>query len=241
MRSTALVGASLIVASAVWLGAQKQPLHAPDGGTREMITSVVIPPTANAPFSATVNTEWTRYLEDGATRLWQNHRAVARDRTGRVFQERRNFATGGLRADTRLTRTEIADPRAHTLTYCYPDRNVCEVRFFAGDTLTPTAAAPQTEQERLGTQVINGLELIGTRETTRLPAPVVGTDRPLTITKEFWYSARLGVNVSTKRVDPRSGVEMFSIVDIVEADPDPAWFSLPANAHVIDYRTAVAR
>jgi hypothetical protein len=34
---------------------------------------------------------------------------------------------------------------------------------------------------------------------------------------------------------------MFSIVDLVEAEPDPARFSLPVNAHVIDYRTAVAR
>ena len=93
----------------------------------------------------------------------------------------------------------------------------------------------------MGKQVVEGLELIGSRETLTLQASFAGTDRVLSVMKEFWYSPRLGVNVATKRVDPRSGVEVFTLVDITQSEPDPSLFAMPKNAHLIDYRTATVR
>jgi hypothetical protein len=61
----------------------------PDGGTREVLVSIFIPSLANAPFTATVNTESVRQLADGTTITLNNHRAIARDKAGRIFQERR--------------------------------------------------------------------------------------------------------------------------------------------------------
>ena len=49
----------------------QQGLHAPDGGTRETLTSIVVTPLPNAPFSATVQTEWTKYFADGTTQFTQ--------------------------------------------------------------------------------------------------------------------------------------------------------------------------
>jgi hypothetical protein len=92
-------------------------------------------------------------------------------------------------------------------------------------------------REDLGTQTVNGIEMIGTREIMTVAEALVGTDRPLQITKEFWYSPRLGLNLSTKRMDPRNGVELFTVTDIVQSEPDPSLFALPKNARIVDYRT----
>jgi hypothetical protein len=66
---------------------------------------------------------------------------------------------------------------------------------------------------------------------------VTGADRPLSVVKEFWYSPRLGVNLFTKRTDPRSGVEVFVVTDINPSEPDPGLFALPQGATITDRRT----
>ena len=80
---------------------------------------------AGAPFSATVNTDWTRVLEDGATQVRTNTRLIARDGQGRVFQERRWLEAPGGPGEFRLTRTEITDPKARTVALCDPSQRVC--------------------------------------------------------------------------------------------------------------------
>ena len=69
----------------------------------ERVQSIDIPPMANAPFSAVVVTEWTRIMPDGSTALMKNHRTVARDSLGRVFQERRYFSPEGDKQMTQLS------------------------------------------------------------------------------------------------------------------------------------------
>jgi hypothetical protein len=248
-KSSALILALLVFSSRAALTQnQRAPVHAPDGGTREMITSIWVPPLPNAPFSASVNTEWTRYLEDGATLIIKNRRLIARDGRGRVFQERRWLAPDGSPVQSRLTRTEIADPGTHTIAFCDPYQQVCELQFYgAGVTVdlppagpSPNGASSLTRVD-LGTQTVNGLETIGTRETQTINAAAVGADRPLSITKEFWYSRSLGLNLSTKRSDPRSGIEVFTVTDINPAEPDPNLFELPQNARTVDYRTSAPR
>src|SRR5215471_12168456 len=100
--------------------------HAPDGGTRETIASIAVPPLPNAPFSATVQTEWTKYLADGTTQFIHNHRVIARDSLGRVFQERTTFVPNGSPSDSQVWRTELAEPATHTVAYCDTRSHVCE-------------------------------------------------------------------------------------------------------------------
>jgi hypothetical protein len=85
---------------------QSIPEHAQDGGTIQRIQSIDIPTIANAPFSAVVVTEWTRIMPDGSTALMKNHRTVARDSVGRVFEERRYFTPDGDKQVTTLLQTD---------------------------------------------------------------------------------------------------------------------------------------
>jgi hypothetical protein len=230
-RATAV--AFLLLVGAALTRAQ-QPLHAPDGGTRETLTSIAIPPLPNAPFSATVETEWTKYLADGGTQFTRNHRLIARDGLGRVFQERRTFVSKQSPIDSQVWRTELAEPSTHTVAYCDTRTHVCELRPYAAP--PATATPPRVVSENLGSQTLNGLELIGTRETQTLGLLTTGSDRPLSVVKEFWYSRQLGLNVLTTRNDPRSGKEVFTVTDIRQGEPDAALFALPADARIVDLR-----
>jgi hypothetical protein len=245
-RAIAAVSIVFLWAGSVVLTHAQQAQHAPDGGTREMLQSIAIPPLPNAPFSATVQTEWTKYLADGATQLIQNHRQIARDSLGRVFQERATFVPKGSSIPSQVTRTELAEPSTQTVALCETRTRVCELRPYVGPPATaaagPLANRPGFVSENLGSQVLNGLDLIGTRETQTLNPLATGSDHPITIVKEFWYSKPLGLNVLTTRNDPRSGKEVFTVTDIRLGEPDASLFALPAGFRVVDLRAvALAR
>src|SRR5438105_4680870 len=94
-RLAVVVMALTLTGRAVLTQTPQDPPHAPDGAPRGMITSIVVPPIPDAPFSATVETEWTRYLDNGRRQVLANRRLIARDGVGRVFQERRSFVPPG--------------------------------------------------------------------------------------------------------------------------------------------------
>ncbi len=79
-KSFLLLPGSLLLANSVAFGQSlPAPQRPPDGGTRVVLVSILIPSLPNAPFTATVKTEWIRQLADGSTITLQNHRAIARE------------------------------------------------------------------------------------------------------------------------------------------------------------------
>src|SRR5271163_3563761 len=64
----------------------QQEFRVQDGGTREVLESIVIPPKADAPFTLTLQTEAVRTLYDGGTITEVNQRKIARDSKGRIYQ-----------------------------------------------------------------------------------------------------------------------------------------------------------
>jgi len=226
--------------SAMLLVAQV-PMHAPDGGTTETLQSIDITPVANAPFSATVVTVWTRILPDGSTQTAKNHRTVVRDSSGRVFQERRSFTPDGDRQVTRLTEMDYQFPNQHELYICQPAVQVCTVYRFNPP---PAIVTPKTGPlpngagsvtvEDLGRQTVENLEVLGSRQTTTINAGVVGNQRAEPTVKEFWYSPQLQINLITKRFDPHvSGIQDFEVKDINLDAPDPKLFEPPADYRLI--------
>ena len=221
--------------------APQQPQHAPDGGTLEMISSIFIPTMSNAPFTATVNTEWIRPLPDGSTLAWKNHRTIARDAAGRVFQERRMFVPAAGNDEPAVRQIEISDPVAHEFYVCKTQERVCRLEQFARTTdFVPSgrghAQAGSSGTEDLGKQSIGGLETVGSRETTVIPTGTMGNNSPLLSKREFWYSPLLGINLITKRQDPRAGDQNFEVSDIAIGEPDPKLFQVPAGFKVLDMR-----
>jgi hypothetical protein len=98
-----------------------------EGGTRSILITISIPPLLNSPFTATVNTVWTIRSGDGTSRTIKNHRTIARDSAGRIFQERRYLTPDGDKQETRITQLEFSDPTTHQIYFCHPDGYVCEL------------------------------------------------------------------------------------------------------------------
>jgi len=248
-RFAVVVTALALSGRAVLTQAPQEPQHAPDGTPRGLITSILVPAIPDAPFSATVETEWTRYLDNGGRQVLTNRRLIARDGVGRVFQERRLFVPPGGPMQSPVWRTELAEASTQTVAYCDTRSHVCELRFYGGPgaaAQTWSSAAPATKtteslvREDLGVRSVNGLELVGTRESQPLGLTATGSDRPLAVVKEFWYSKQLGLNVITRRDDPRSGIEAFTVTDIHLSEPDRGLFTLPATFKVVDLRPSAA-
>lgn len=232
----------LLSAGAVFSGAQSTATasHAPAGFTRETIASIYIPPLANAPFSATVVMEVSQTLEDGSTVTLFNQRAVMRDSAGRIFQERRTLVPKNSTKQPEPWRIEISDPATHQKYFCELQRRVCELSGYFAPSSPALPAAGNLPAERgdlrresLGSTLVGGVEAQGTRETTVLNAGAVGNDRPLSITSEFWYSPRLGINLVEKRSDPRHGTVTITVNNISLSEPDAGSFGLPAGFTVM--------
>lgn len=217
--------------------AQNEVAHAPDGGTVQRIQSLAIPPTANEPFSAVVGTEWTRVLPDGTTSTLKNHRTIARDSEGRIFEERRYFSPHGDTQTTALSEFDIKDPTQHKLYVCRPADEVCRVYGYIPPPAVQQPASnsgPSVVTETLGRKSIEQVEVIGSRETTTLAAGAFGNEKPQPVVKEFWFAPQLGINLITKRFDPRaSAVQNFEVKDISLAEPNTRLFSPPAHYRLI--------
>jgi len=237
--------ATFVVALSPFTFAQgpQEALRAPDGNFFTRIVSIFIAPIPNAPFSANVSTQWTRQTSDGATVVVKNHRMVARDSQGHVFEERRRFVPADSNAPSSLTQMDYVDPARHTRTVCFPANQICDVyNFFTppSEASLPVGPLPDSKRylsrENLGTDAIEGLEAIGTRETISTSPGAVGNDREVVSTKEFWYSPRLGVNLVVKRFDPLQGTQVFTVSNINLAEPDARTFLIPASFKVADER-----
>jgi len=93
---------------------------------------------------------------------------------------------------------------------------------------------PEFFSESLGSQVIEGVLTEGRRMTTTYPVGAMGNDRPLSATTEDWISFYLNAVVLSKTSDPRQRERIQALVNISQAEPDPALFQVPPGYKVID-------
>ena len=219
-----------------------------DGGVREVLESIVIPPIPHSPFTATLATEAIKYAADGATMTFVNERHIARDEQGRIYEERWLLVPKNGNAKSAMNWIQIADPKHHTLYNCSPQKHICDL--LAYDPASDLAAATvrtgashslprgdgNVSWEELGTRNILGMDTVGVRETTITNAGALGNDQPLTSFSEYWHSQQLGLNLLSVRSSPFFGKQTFTITELTASEPDPELFQLPAGFKVNDQR-----
>jgi hypothetical protein len=224
-------------------------LYAEDGGTRERLRSVVVPPNADAPFTLTLETEWVSVSPDGGTTTRVNSRKIARDSAGRIYQERWWLVPKNGNVESQMTAIEIADPQEHTYLRCslIDGKHTCAMTGFAPSTNTVySMAGPRAGQlpnnagvvlrDELGKQMVAGVEADGTKVTTIYNPGVFGNDRKVTVEREFWYAPSLGMDLLSKRVDSRYGTQTFTATNLILAEPDGKLFEVPEGFKVEDRR-----
>jgi len=219
----------------------------PDGGQSGRMESVFFPPKAGAPFSLTLATEWSRPLGNGGTFTLVNQRHIMRDQSGRIYQERWILVPKGGNIQSHMDIFQITDPHQHTWYNCDTASKVCDLYRYS---LTTQAEYPPAigtsgplpngngsrQHDDLGVNSSNGIETHGYRETTTINAGVMGNDKPMITTREFWYSPRLGFNLESTVETPQTGKQVFTTIELSTSEPDPSFFVIPEDYKIIDRR-----
>ncbi len=213
----------------------------PDGGIREHVDGIFIAPVAGAPFSAKVPVEITHQLQDGTTVTRKYYTLVARDSQGRLYRETRKLIAADENREPPLIRTYVSDPQTALRTVCSPAQRTCWTAKFHPQLRVSKAPVGLSKDgksslvsESLGSSTIDDLEVQGTRETRTFNAGAFGNDRPVAVTKEFWYSPRLQINLVVTRNDPRNGDQKIQVTDLSLSEPDPARFAPPQGYKMMD-------
>jgi hypothetical protein len=248
MQRFALLAVSLLLACTLAAQESDEALRGPDGGTRFRVHGIQIPPATARPFSGRDNIEWTRNLEDGSVVTTHLFATLARDSQGRIYREHVTFVPANSDQQSRRIDMVLLDPVAHTGTTCIIATRRCDITsYYAPTSFTPPPAGTfdngkrSLARENLGSDVMDGLNVVGTRETITINAGVVGNSQPLVTTREFWYSPDLQVNLEVTRKDPREGTQVIHVVDLSRSEPDPAMFQVPAGYVVHDLRNGKAK
>jgi hypothetical protein len=204
-----------------------------------------------APFSATAVTQSSHALADGTKITNSTKVTLYRDSQGR-FRKEGSMPPVGDMADAQHSFIVINDPVASKGYMLNPDKKVAHVMTTtnrghkgpkdanATNGTDTTSAAPDFEgfkgegganvtKESLGTQTINGISAQGTRITRVIPAGKIGNDKPITITREVWYSPDLQMVVQSKHSDPRFGDTSYTLTNIQRTEPAANLFTVPSD------------
>lgn len=245
--------ASVCLAGLASLMAQGPAGGPPHHGDMDFIAHEMMSRTvAGAPFSAEAVTTTTQTLPNGTHINRTATAALYRDNEGRTRREMQSVA-GALSAGSTAARTTvfIHDPVAQASYMLNPQKKTAMKMAFTphqgrgpgGGPSEDSAASAETtpgahafrafsgtvKTESLGTQVIDGIEVEGTRRTLTIPAGAMGNDAAIQTVTERWYSADLQVVVKSVRTDPRFGETVYQLSNIKRGDQAASLFAVPSD------------
>ena len=205
-----------------------------------------------APYSADAVTETTRALADGNRIVRRNTASFYRDREGRMRREMTLAAIGPWTSAGRAPHIiVISDPVAQVRYSLEPETRkayrlaaVTPPGLRAGDDqgrprragragTAPGKEVAAAQPESLGTKVLEGLTVQGTRRVRTIPAGQVGNERPVEIVTETWYSPDLQTVVMLKTTNPLDGDTTFRLTNIQQGDSPAALFQVPSDYTLI--------
>ena len=219
--------------------------HPPDyRGVQTQIPGVYITPVSGAPFSGTVEIVSRETLPDGSvyTRRTINH--IARNSSGIIYNERRKLMPPEFLGEPRILSSHIYDPQKRLNIFLDPKTHIAREAVASAPPRVPANSTPDTaispphvanlNTQDLGTEIVAGLSLRGTRKLRTVPAALSGTGREITITDDYWYSDDLKVYLVLRHNDPRTGEQIVGITKVDRQEPDPEIFQIPPAYKIVD-------
>ena len=91
-----------------------------------------------------------------------------------------------------------------------------------------------SQRESLGTKLIDGIPVQGTKWIHTIPAGEQGNDRPISTVMETWTSLDLKEMIESSSSDPRNGESIMRLTNIDRNNPDPSLFQVPADYEIVD-------
>jgi len=194
------------------------------------------------PFSADTIDVTDMVMPNGQRERHELHGRYCRDSQGRTYGDL-GFRSSG---EVGMPPILINDPVAHTLITLDPVRKEAVISDSqprplkvksTGIPPPPEPRQPRTVKvEDLGTQVMEGLTVKGTRttKTYSLESEAVDPDNSFVMTT--WYSDDLQIGISSEVDNGKRGSSQHKTVDIVRTEPDVSLFQIPPGYKVFDQR-----
>lgn len=208
------------------------------------------------PYSAVEVTEKTQTLADGTHVIYHQLSKLYQDGQGRTRVESFRPQVGAERQDDSPDIVRIMDPVAGVRYTLLPRDHIAHMTTWRHPTHPPTprtagasmipnkpASSPQPRPptEDLGTKVVDGLEVRGTRTSMTIPSGAQGNDQPIVVSRETWYSPELHMAVVNASRDPRNGETVTRITNLVRDEPPADLFQVPPDYTVVENQTVVTR
>jgi len=215
-----------------------------------------------APYSAQAVTETTQVLPDGNRITRKSSSLIARDSQGRTRREQNLNSVGPWASPEDGAFVSIDDPVAgarytliknskSAIKFAFNPAQIQERREAErklkqaarskeqaerGGGQLAIASEPKTAvaTELLGTRMIEGIPAEGKRVTETIPAGKIGNEKPIEVINETWYSSELQTVVMSKHSDPRSGDVVYTLTNILRAEPDASLFVVPQDYKIKD-------
>jgi hypothetical protein len=196
-----------------------------------------------APYQATATRTFTETLAGGNTINRTTTATVARDSSGRTYEQ--ETITGGPLVGNNgpTTITFITDPVAG---YSYVLNATNKVATRRPLHTPPSGSTPPMPPQRpanpnvvetdLGSSTVNNVTAQGKRITHTIPAGQIGNAQPIVSTDEIWYSTDLQVVVSSTRNDPRTGTSVYALTNIQRTEPPATLFQVPSDYTIQDVK-----
>jgi hypothetical protein len=198
-----------------------------------------------APYSGVEVVQRQETLADGNTITTKRQTIVIRDTAGRRRTEETITppASSGKQPFTQVTILDYVGGNRYlldssTMTAYQSPLRTPPARTGAADAgkTMPRAArgsganAPQVVRTTLAPQAINGLLSTGIHHVETIPAgSQIGNERPIQIQRTVWISNDLKVPVQIKSSDPRFGTTVMDLTNVVQSEPSPSLFMVPAG------------
>ncbi len=211
-------------------------------GVQTHVPGIFITPVSNAPFTAVVDIVSHQKLPDGTVHIRTTMNHIARQASGRIYNERRRMVPTGFQGDPALLSAHTYDPETRLSVFLDPYTHLArETVLKRAPQPTPNTvpgpspvANPFYKEEDLGTQPLAGLTLHGVRKSRTIPAQASDTGAAVVIVDEYWYSSELSIYMIIKHNDPRTGEQIVAVSSVQRGEPDPAQFAIPAKYKIVD-------
>lgn len=244
MMRTLLLTATLLAVTAA-LPAQQatndaNPLYRP---VSIRMSTIVVPPIAGVPFSATAVIKNQQTQPDGTVQTSNNINLIGRDSRGRTHGEMRQRVPESFQGLPPLAEVHIYDPQTHVKIICYPATHIAsrqqqpeprQTVMTANLSNSSNPSNPFVKVEDLGSTTIDNIDVKGTRRTLTIPSQVAANSAPITVVDEYWYSEDLHLNILLMHNDPRTGEQTVALSDIKRQDPPQSFFEIPADYKIVD-------
>ena len=199
--------------------------------------TIVVPPIAGAPFSATALIKNQQLMPDGSVVTSRNINLIGRDYRGRTHGEMRPRVPDSFQGVPSLSEVHIFDPQTRLKTVYYPATHIASRQPQAVQSKPANlsdSSNPLVKVEDLGSTIIDGIEVRGTRRIVSIPGLTNGTGAPLTVVDEYWYSEDLHLNLLLLHNDPRTGEQTVALTNIKREEPPQSFFEVPPDYKIVD-------